>query len=337
MSFTLVEKQQGLKKSSIAIRPYFDPSRDNMGLENYGMTVFDGVVHEEPLACLEINGIKRYKTGLNEFAPEIKMLPDEEREAKIKQIRKIVVELEKVLAANIIKEDDPDFWSKVTICLPNNSQLWDKILIRCGNEPVYLDVQGDPYDLIRLMAIEDGGFSMIARSLDEARSMAKPPKFYLDKQEDTAAIVTEIKKLKAKAMAKLTQMFENQQNKLFLVAKVVDANSFQYKKSTPTDVLYDNMFEWIEGNRSERDKRKCAQRFLDATALDAESLKIRAIIKDASFLKAIHTKSDGYIYHMSSGSILGKNPTEIAEFLKNPLHEDILKQLSSEVEKQWNL
>ena len=74
--YTIVEKYQQTKQaSSIAIRPYFNPNKEaNMGLENYGMALHDGVWHEENLACLEINGVKRYVTGLNEFAPEVKML-----------------------------------------------------------------------------------------------------------------------------------------------------------------------------------------------------------------------------------------------------------------------
>ena len=68
-----------------------------MGLENYGMNVFDGVFHEEQLTCIEINGIKRYLTGLNEFSPDVKNLAVEEQEAKIKQIRSVVAQLEKEL------------------------------------------------------------------------------------------------------------------------------------------------------------------------------------------------------------------------------------------------
>ena len=61
-----------------------------MGLENYGtVALYDGVYHTEQLCCLENNGIKRYVSGLNEFAPEVKgmLKNDEEREAKIKEIR----------------------------------------------------------------------------------------------------------------------------------------------------------------------------------------------------------------------------------------------------------
>jgi hypothetical protein len=34
--------------------------------------------------------------------------------------------------------------------------------------------------------------------------------------------------------------------------------------------------------------------------------------------------------------MLGKNPSEISEYLKNPLHEDILMSLTKGVEKYWN-
>lgn len=337
MSYSLVEKHPVNKKSSVAIRSYFDSSIVNMGLEKYGMSLFDGVMHEESLALLEINGVKRYVTGLNEFAPEVKELPEEERQARVKQIRAIVCELEKQLAANVLNVDDEQFWNKVQVCKPDNSVFWDKIYLRCGNDPVYLEPEKDPYDLIKLYAIEAGGFSMVARSLEEARSRATPPKFYLDKQEDTAAVVTEVKKLKAKAMGELQKLFDKHQNKLFLVAKALDPNSMQYKKSTPNDVLYNNLFEYIEGNRTEKDKRKCAQRFLDAVSMDMETLKLKAILKDATFLKLVLTKADGFIYHVNSNTLMGKNPSECVEFLKNPLHEDVLRTLQGEVEKYWSL
>jgi hypothetical protein len=337
MSYSLVERHPSNKRSAVAIRSFFDPAVTNMGLEKYSMTLFDGVMHEESLALLEINGVKRYVTGLNEFAPDVKELPDEERVARVKQIRAIVCELEKQLAANVLNVDDEQFWNKVQVCKPDNSVFWDKIFIRCGNDPVFLEPEKDPYDLIKLYAIEAGGFSMIAKSLEEARSRATPPKFYLDKQEDSAAIITEVKKLKAKAMGELQKLFDKHQNKMFLVSKALDPNSMQYKKSTPNDVLYNNLFEFIEGNRTEKDKRKCAQRFLDAAAMDMESLKLKAILKDATFLKLVLTKSDGFIYHAGSNTLMGKNPSECVEFLKNPLHEDVLRSLQGEVEKYWSL
>ena len=77
-NFTMVETGKGtVKITPIAVRPFFDSSASNMGLEDYGMSLFDGVTHHEQLACLENNGVVRYLTGLNEFAPDIKLLQPE--------------------------------------------------------------------------------------------------------------------------------------------------------------------------------------------------------------------------------------------------------------------
>ena len=77
-NFTMVETGNGtVKKTAIAVRPFFDNAVSNMGLENYGLSLYDGVKHFEQLACLEQNGVIRYLTGLNEFAPEIKLLKGE--------------------------------------------------------------------------------------------------------------------------------------------------------------------------------------------------------------------------------------------------------------------
>ena len=324
------------KKSKIAIRPYFDPRVDNMGLQNYGLCLFDGVFHEEQIACLELNGIKRYLTGLNEFAPEFYDMNPEDKDAKIKQIRQVVSQLEKTLNSNVVEPEDKEFWNKIKLLKPDNSTFWDKIKLRCGNDPVFLDPATDPYDIIKLFAIENGGFNMIARSLEEARKMDKPPKFYLDKLEETANTNTEIKKLRNKAAAELQKLFDKNTNKLFYIAKILDLNSVQYKRATPNDIIYDNMDKYISGELVDRDKKKTAERFLEVSRLDMETLKVRAIVKDATFYKIIAAKADGFIYHMASATMMGRNPSDAGEFLKNPLNEQILIDVQSQVEKHWN-
>lgn len=336
MSLTIIDSVVP-KNGAITIKPYFDPNRSNMGLEKYGMTLFDGVFHEEQLACIEVNGIRRYLTGLNEFAPEIKMIKDPDaKAARIKEIRTVVSQLEQDLAANMIDPADPDFWNKVKICKPDNSELWDRITIRAGNEPVYLDPTIDPYDLIKVYAIEAGGFSMVSKSLEDARTRAVPPKFYLDRYVDTVSTKTEVKKLRNKALAELQKLYDKNTNKLFYVAKVIDPNSSQYKKSTPNDLIYDNMDKYINGEGIETNEKRAAQDFLEKAGFDMETLKLRSLIKDGVFYKMIATKSDGMIYHMDSGTLMGRNPSECVEFLKNPLHEQTLVELTKKIEKYWN-
>jgi hypothetical protein len=333
---TLVETLDPKKLTPVSVRPYFDGGISNLGLEKYGLTLYDGVYHEEQLACVEINGVTRYLTGLNEFAPEIKKLDPEVREARIREIRSAVAELERELAANIIDPEDKDFWNKVELLQPNNKTFWNKIAIRCGNDPVFLD-PSDPFDRIKLYAINAGGFSIVAKSLDDARARAVPPKFYLDRVEETMVTKTEGKKLRNKALSELQKLYDKNSSKLFYVAKVVDAASQVYKKNTPNDVIYDSMDRFINGEGVETNKTRAANQFLDAAKLDMETLKIRSIVKDSTFYKFIVTKGDGYIYHTELNALLGRNVSDIVEFLKNPLHEDILLDLTKKVERNWNM
>lgn len=341
MSITMVEKTP-VKTGSISVRAYFDPDVQNMGLEKYGLSMWDGIYHEEQLSEININGVKRYVTGLNEFAPEIVHLPEDLREAKIKDIRKVVAQLERNLATNIIPTKcvndikDDSFWSHVKMLRPDNEDLWGRISIRVSNQPLFLD-PNDSYDLIKIYAIEAGGFPIVARSYEDARSRAVPPKFYLDKYQETVSTTTELKKLRNKAITELQNLFDQNQNKLFYIAKIVDGNSVQYKKTTPNDVIYDNMDKYINGEGIERTKKRAAQTFLDTSRQDMETLKLRALIKDATFYKNIQLKPDGFIYHTKSGALLGRTSTDVVEFLKNPLNDQILGFLLKEIEKMWLL
>ena len=335
-NFTMVETGNGtVKQTAIAVRPFFDASASNMGLEDYGMSLFDGVKHHEQLACLENNGVVRYLTGLNEFSPDIKLLNPDDREARVREIRNAVAELEKELAANVLEVEDPQFWNKVKLLKPDNGDFWNRITIACGNEPLFLDPK-DPYDRIKLFAIEAGGFSIISKSFEDARSRPVAPKFYLDKTEETVSTRTEYKKLRNKALAELQKLFDKNSTKLFYIAKVVDINSTQYKKSTPNDIIYENMDNYINGFGGETNKERAAKSFVETAAMDMETLKIKSIVRDSSFFKYIINKADGYIYHAKSSSMLGRNVSDVVEHLKNPLHEDILKDLNQSVEKYWN-
>ena len=331
--FTMVETPKN-RQSKIVIRPYFDARSENMGLENYGLSLFDGVKHQEQLACLEINGINRYLTGLNEFAPEIKKLAKEDREAKIKQIRATIVDLEAELASNMLDPEDKDFWNKVKLLKPDNIEFWNKIELSVGNEPMHIDVN-DPYDRIKLCAIEAGGFSLVAKSYEDAKSKPKPPKFYLDKEEETVSTRTEYKKMRNKALSELQKLFDKNSTKLFYVVKVVDASSTQYKRSTPLDILYENMDEYIHGDGAESNVERAVTSFLDIVGTDMETLKIRSIVKDSSFFKYITHKSDGHIYHTKKNALMGRNVSDVVEFLKNPLNEDILDDLTKQCENYW--
>lgn len=334
--YTIVEKYQLGKDTTVAIRPYFNPDKENMGLETYGMSLHEGVWHQESLACLELNGIKRYVTGLNEFAPEVKKLAPGERDIKVKEIRKAVAQLEAELAANIIDPEDKDFWNKVTLLKPDNDKFWSKIELRCGNEPVFLDPVKDPYDLIKIYAINAGGFSMISKSLKEAKKSPNPKKFYLDQHEETVSTRTEFTKLRNRAIGKLEELYDKNSTKLMYVAKVVDADSVQYSKSTQLDIIYENMDAYINGDGTESSKKRAAESFIEASKDTMKNLKLRALVKDAMFYRFIMVKSNGWIEPLDNSIRLGKVPSEVVEYLQNPENDEILKSLMDKIEPYWN-
>jgi hypothetical protein len=325
--YTIVEKyQQAKKNSTVAIRPFFNSDLENMGLETYGLS----------LACLEMNGVKRYLTGLNEFDPKVKMLPPAEKKAKIAEIRKVVSELEAELAANVVDVKDKDFWNKLTVMKPDNSKFWDKISLRCGNDPVFLDPDVDPYDKIKLHAIHAGGFSIVAKSLRAAKAATPSPKFYLDSIEETMSTRTELSKVRNRALVNLQTLFDSNNTKLRYVAKIVDVDSVQYTKSCANDVIYENMDMYINGEGCESNKKRAASQFLDVSKLEMEDLKLRALIKDALYYRFLTTKASGWIEPLDSGIRLGKRPAECLEFLKNPDNEELLLSLLNKVEPYWN-
>jgi hypothetical protein len=333
--FTMIEKYQQTKNQNIAIRPFVTDG-ENMGLENYNMSLYDNVYHEEQLSCLDINGVRRYITGLNEFAPEVKMLESNKRKARIKQIRTAVCELEKELAQNVIKLDDPEFWNKVKLLRPNNDVFWSKISIRVGNEPLFLDPKKDPYDLIKIFAIEAGGFSIIAKDLAQAKERGGACKFYLDNLRETINTRTKSSKVRNRALASLQTMYDSNPTKLRYVAKVVDSNSIQYLNSTPNDVIYENMDSFIHGEGSETSRVRAAQTFLNSSKLGLEELKLAAVLKDAKHYKIIMDRSDGFIY-TDNQIKLGRNMEDVLNFIGSPLNDEILMYIIEKVEHQWTL
>jgi len=334
--YTIVEKYQQSKNQTISIRPFFNAERENMGLQNYGMALHDGVWHQETLACLELNGVKRFVTGLNEFAPDVKMLPPGDKEIKIKEIRKVVSQLEKDLAANVVEPEDKDFWNKLTLLSPNNEKFWSRIELRCGNDPVYLDPVKDPYDLIKIYAINAGGFSIVAKSLKHAKKSNNKFKFYLDQLEETISTRTEYAKIRNKALVQLEAMYNKNITKLMYVAKCVDIESTQYSKSTPNDILYENMDLFINGEGTETNKKKASEKFLKTSKMSMKDLKISALVKDALYYRFITRKQNGWIETLDTSVKLGKSPTEVVSFLKNPENEDTYSHVFGKIEQYWN-
>jgi hypothetical protein len=334
---TQLEATKSNKVSDVSIRPFLG-QEDEMGLYRYNLVIFDGSVHEEWIACLEQNGVRRYITGLNEFAPEVLKLPETERTAVVADIRKTVAYLEKSLVSNVLDVEDPEFWSKVKIVRPDNDEFWKKVSIRVGNEPVYLDIT-EPNDLIKYCAIKAGGFNLVAPSYKDAQKFAETGqrrRFFLDRFEETLSVKVSSNKIRNQALGELHKLYEKHTDKMLLITKILDISSLSYRKNTPPDVLYQQLDKYINGEGADRDKLKASQKFMTLVNTPNEELRIRAIVKDAAGLNLLRPKSDGHIYYEKTQTPVGRTPQDILIFLKNPLHQDILVDLQKEVEATWS-
>jgi hypothetical protein len=333
------EVKEKLKSSGkITIKPYSDKNVSNMGLEEYNMVVFPGTKQREPMACVEQFGQIRYLNGLDEAAPEIKAIKDHEaKNAKIKEIRSIVAMLEFEKHYNVLDIEDPEFWNKVQTFKPNNSSYWSNIIIECENKEIVLDPANKTEDLLKVLAIEAGGFPLIAKSKEDCISGLHKRKWYLDRQIESTTQKATVAKIKNKALARLSALSEKTPRKLFFIAKLLNVNSIQFKNNTLPDTIYDYLDEYINGNHQENNIRKAAQSFLDYAEFDMQELKIRSIIKDATFHKFIILKGDGLLYSNPDNIMLGRNTSEVYEYLVNPLNEDVLDYLLTRVEDMWSV
>ena len=319
--------------TDIVIKPYFDSNVENMGLEKYGQVFFEGTGMIQDLRATEINGVVRYVTGLDEFATEVKMLPEAERKARVAQIKQTVSQLEYELFANKVDPKEPDFWSKVNLA-PTNTKYWSTVRLAASNNDVYLD-PNDTNDLIKIICAENGGFDEVAPSLEIAKAAAKPPKFYLEKVRDTRAVEGKLKETRDMAIYELYKIrMENPQD-LFLLCKNILPIANSYKTKDKPEVWYGDLSNFIEGISIEKDKKKAPLTFLKWKERDKEHLRIRAYVMEAIFLKHLVTKADNKIYIKSTGSMLGGNIEECVEHLKQVQNERDLKTMEDLIEKHW--
>ncbi len=332
----VIEKLKEVGK--IYIRPYVNQNVDNMGMQKYEYVVFPGTHHRPTVAAIMDQGVTHYINGLNEFAPDVKAIKDQdEKKAKILEIRSIVAMLELEKNFNRIAVDDVEFWKKVQTYRPDNQAIWaDQNLTRdLGNDPISLNPVDNTNDLLFMRIIEAGGIPEIAKSLEDAQSNPRDVKWYLDKQINTAAVNTSVGKIKNKALSHLNLLSEEDPTKLLYIVKLLDPHSTQYTRRTLPDVIYDSVDKYINGLSVQASIKKAAQIFLDYADMSMEDLKIKAIIKDSFFFKFVIIKADQNIYSANSGVLLGKNLQDVFVTLKNPLNQDELLYLMDEVEKLW--
>ncbi len=352
-----------LRHAAIAIKPFISDN-PNTGLKEYNMAVHERIKHTDIVVCKVDGRTKEYLTGINEAAESVQMLEGEEKEARIKSIRELVVRAENAIGGNFdisdadIYEIDEKgksttkfnklFWSKVKTfksvfpdVLDNRGQRvntwWDDYSIILTNDGIILN-SDKVKDQITVSLIEAGGLSMIAKSYEDALQVGRC-KFYLDKREDTSAILVADDMSRDRAGAKLIAMKDGDANKLFYVTKLVSTDSLFFKtnkNATPTNVLYKECVNFIEGKTSiERSKGRACTRFIELASMTLDQLKARCVLQDAKTLRLVAIREQE-LYIIKGSTIIGKNDEEAASFLLNTVNVKTYENLLKEVQKEWS-
>lgn len=348
-------------RGKIAIKPYIS-GEEKMGLENPNqpggaMALFPGTFQTCVIGCANNNGYKTYFTGLDENAMEVQTLPEAQKIAKITTIRQVVAYLENKVANNFkvrvgscmkgFGTDEDKFWENVTTFYSSGPDkfdakgnrrptYWDGLELKLDNDGLQLD-KSDPKHLIFYYAICAGGLSLVAPSLQSAMDHQGAYNFYLDQPEETADIKTEFKKLRNQAGGFLESMRLNDENRLFLMSKMVAVQgSSMYHRGgpnyTPVNQMYDDQCRYIDGEAGDN-KQIAVKKFLEFYNTPIDILTRRAVIKDASELHLIEPKGDGRLYYRNEP--LGKTIEDMVEYLNNPLNDRVWIELRDKIEQEW--
>lgn len=343
-------------KGKISIKPYVS-NEENMGLEKYGEALFPGIFQMDRIGCIENNGYKTYFTGLNENAPEVQMLPEDKKIAKITTIRQVVAYLENKIANNFkvrsktcmegYGTETDKFWENVTTFISSGPDkfdakgnrvptYWDSVEVKLDNDGIILD-KSNAHDLVKYYAILDSGLGMIASSLTAAMNSQGAYKFYLDQPEETSDIKTAFKKLRNQSGAALESMRLNDENRLFYMSKILAIQgSSMYRRGgpnyTPINSMYEDQCRYIDGEAGDL-KTIAVEKFLNFYGMSIDELNRRAVIKDALEQHIIEPKGDGRIFFKNEP--LGKTIEDIIEHLGNPVNESIWVGIRNKVEEDW--
>lgn len=302
----------------VSIEAYFDPEIPNMGLEHYGMTTYPETELQEYISW---DANERAITGLDPDSADLYAMEDgDEKEAIIDDINKTIQRLERTFGKGKL-DAKSDFWKTFLLVIKNGYKQLDL---------------SKPQDEVLYRAIMAGGFSEIAKSYDEARTSNTTFKYYLKREEEEAAAKAQYSKLVDKAVGILVAMSEEDIKKMFYISKIVLASTNEFRHSTVPDIIYTKLRQFIQGEIVKTSKRETVKQFLEVNKLDKETLFLRALVNDALYYKYITQQEDGQFWNKQTQVRYGKNISEIVTYLKNPINESELDNLTERVEKKWN-
>lgn len=245
-------------------------------------------------------------TGIDENAYDIVKLPEPERTAQIKKVKKEREELERLLGVSLTPE----------------SEFWTKFYVVIGDEQNFDITNAKHRLLIHFLTAN----KYVAPSLEEAETNDDYSKsvFYLYRKEEETSKLAQKKKTRNRATARLDDL-EADPSRLKTVAGYIFG--YDPKSDLSAEEAYLKLEEYLnEAPEKEKDERVAT--FLATVAKTQEELMVK-IILDKAINKHIIKQRNG-IYKRGD-LVYGNSYEECIEFLADPGNSADLDSLVKEV------
>lgn len=255
---------------------------DFMGLEKEGFSVFPGVksVLQIPL----VNN--KFNIGLDGTSKEVK------------ELKKT---FENYFGVQFDTPEGQEFLSNYEIVIDHDITAYDKNNIK------------DIFDLHVLKV--NGGMGLVASSQEDIENVAiNTFKFLLVDESHEVSERVKDKQLRAKAITKLSELYESNTDRIVLLAKYM----FNITSGIATkDVAFDKLDEYINKGTN------AAKTFLEVCQKDPKYLYTVVKVKEAIFRNIIRY-NEGKFYLHATNTPLGRNEEEVIKFCLNPANSDIV-------------
>lgn len=217
---------------------------------------------------------------------------------------------------SIFTKDELNFLEKSTGYKFTNEagkQYYTSQILELDSSTQILDLE-HPKDLLTYKFGVQMGY--IAESEHDASDPNSKHRFYVYNSEKEEAVNAEKNELKGNVIAKLTELKVTKDAKLIYYAKYI----FQISDKLTIPGAYNKIFEFCEKNFN---NVKQVQYAFDQPF---DLLRLSVDIKDAISANILKKEISGAFVNRFSGTTVGRNVVEIADFYRNPANADELEE-----------
>lgn len=292
------------------LRPKIN-EQDSIGLSKYGRSKFPGTV--EVIRPGLDHQRRVWKTGLDEFAPEVQMLPSNEKEKKMKEIVELRESLEKMTGFDLSCRESNDFWESetVTVTFSENARPLKPSL--------------NPIDKIKVLWLKaKGNIPFGDDDLYNPRYSGVP--FYIETDEMESSKKKNKRNLYKEAISAGVKLEDNY-DKLHKICILLQLTRKVNISQMALSDLLDNYIEVNKNNRNE------LETFVEYAKMDEQELSALYMFNRALHWGIVKYDSSTKVYHRG-GTNFAATKGDSIKFLTHPENASHFAEIKNELDKR---